>query len=350
MQIFRIIISTYPQALALFVIDGFIRIRPRLLRKVNLGFFILSILYVFCFFGGVFSDSTLIGIVSESKTYVFLLLLGLSSKGRKKISLKDLNKYAKSFVIFGLFLLLLSVLFTGRFLRFVDFAPFFSHYLTIYFGVSVALVIPFLKSRRWIMIGSLLILLNASGTGIIALIVVLSSLYLKRPFSFSTILVFILTLIISISFLFIGQSQRGRSIEGFEQIDRVILSIAAIKTIFDSSAKEILIGRPLSSSLPIDDYIEYEPVKEYILAENDGKIYPRNVHNEHLRLVLQFGVIGYFLIWSLLYRFYKERTVIFWILFFAGFTNMILSITPIIFICILISRSHLLSLKSITYE
>lgn len=341
MQIFRIIISTFSEAIGLFILEGFLKITSDTFRNINKRLFLFSIIYFYSFILAFFSEFNLIGLISESKPFILLLLLTLAIKTAKKYSLSHLHIFSKSLILFGIILLFLSFLSTGRFFRFVDFTPFFSHYLSIYFGVSVALIIPFLKSKKWILLASSLVLINASGTGIIALIVVLSSMVLTKPLKFQTILAFIFLFMIAVFFLFLGQNQRGRSLEGFNQIDRVVLSIAATETIFNSSKKELLVGRPLSSSLPLADFIEFQPVKEYILAENNGYIYPRNVHNEHLRLILQFGIIGYFLVWNLLYNLFKEKRVVFWILFFSGFSNMVLSITPIIFITIMIIRSQL---------
>ena len=336
-RLFKIIVFTYPISLIFLVIRNFFnKLKIYNERKLKYYVFGLSFIYVINLIRSLFHDFNLINILAESKVFILILILWTTKEFVNKK--QNLNKYIKAFIFFSYLLLLTSILNTGIVLRYTDNVVYFAHFLSIYLGVSFSLLLIFSNKNHFIH-GLILILLNASGTGILSLTPVILYRFgnIKRSLLKYTLII-IMTVLLSI-FLFVGQTQRGRSVSDFQEIDRVVLLDASIKQLLDIPVHNLMIGNYLSFNTNIDNKISFEPIKEYILAENDGKIYPRNTHNEHIRLIFQFGILGWILIWIIIFKTFKMKSkAVFWALFLSGFTNMILSITPVIFILYILKK------------
>lgn len=329
----KIITFTYPFSIVFLIFKNFLK--KKIFADKNVKYYVIffSFIYLINFFRSLFYEFNLINILSESK--VFILIIVLSSTKEILTNKQTFGSYIKSFIYFSYFLLFISVISTGNIIRYADNVSLFTHYLSIYLGVSLSLMLIFSKTK-FFNHGLFLILLNASGTGILSMLVVIFYRFRKVKKSLIKLLFAILICLI---FLLYGQNQRGRSFDLIQNIDRVVLLDASFKQIKNSSISELLIGNYLSYDTNIDEKITYEPIKEYILAENNGKVYPRQTHNEHIRLILQFGILGWMLVWLIIYKSFKLKSeAVFWALFVSGFSNMVLSITPIIFVLYIIKK------------
>ena len=262
--------------------------------------------------------------LSELKIILFLNILILT----EKYTTNQLNsKILKiSFIIFGFICLAYSLIYLGRFTRFIDFIPFYSHYLSIYFGVSAALLWSVYQNSITL---PFFVLISGSGTAILACLPILLAklIYGKniRIFIF-----YFLLLIFMFSTLLIVQYQtRGRMLSDISTIDRILFYIGFYKyLIIDINPMQFIVGHSFGEHIPIDKHFP-EGYREYLLNERDGYIPPRMFHSDFMRIFLQYGLIGTILTGVLLWRIFAKNRLLLAVLLFAGLTNAIIYITPI---------------------
>ena len=265
--------------------------------------------------------------LSELKIILFLNILVLT----EKYTTNQLNsKILKiSFIIFGFICLAYSLILLGRFTRFIDFIPYFSHYLSIYFGVSAALLwCVYQKS----IVLPFFVLISGSGTAILACIPILIAkmIYGKniRIFIFYSLLsIFMLSILLIVQY-----QSRGRMLSDVSTIDRVLFYIGFYNyLLLDINPIQFTVGHSFGEHIPIDKHFP-EGLAQYILNERDGYIPPRMFHSDFMRIFLQYGLIGTLLIGLLIWRIFAKNRLLLAVVLFAGLTNAIIYITPIFII------------------
>jgi len=272
--------------------------------------------------------------LSEIKILLFvgilILVIFLRKNGICRFSSSELGE---SFILFGVSLYLFAIYFGQPAFRFLDSMPHFGHYLSIYFGVSCGILLSIVPGRQVAPIG-LLAILNGSGTGIVCVAVVVFYRYFysfKILFSPRIFLGAAFALPLIIAFI-AGQDQRGRSVEDFSSIDRVVINMASFQGVSDLSYSEVLFGVRFGDPLPILSHIEFAPIHDYLEAENDGNVYPRNLHSDYFRIFYQFGIFGllgfFYLFWVGTTHNKPARYGVVAAMFF----NSIVFITPVMFI------------------
>lgn len=282
--------------------------------------------------------------LSEIKILLFIGILFLIISTRKSgVSRFSPSELGESFILFGVSLYLLA-LFSGQpAFRFLDSMPNFGHYLSIYFGVSCGILLSIVPGRQVVPI-CLLAFLNGSGTGIVCVAVVVFCRYFysfKFLFSPRIFLGAALTVPLIIAFI-AGQDQRGRSVAEFSSIDRVVINMASFQGLSDLRYSEVLFGVRIGNSLPILSHIEFTPIREYLEAENDGDVYPRNLHSDYFRIFYQFGIlglIGFFYLFSIGTRHNKPAR---YGVMAAMFFNSIIYVTPLmlVLLAVLVDRNY----------
>ena len=272
--------------------------------------------------------------LSEIKLLLFVGILFLiifhRKNGIQRFSSSDLGD---AFILFGISLYFLAILLGQPFFRFLDSMPYFGHYLSIYFGVSCGILLSIVPTRQALLI-ILLAILNGSGTGIVCVAMVI---FYRYFYSFKVLLsprIFLGALFTGILMiaLIAGQNQRGRSVENFSSIDRVVINIASFKGLDDLSYSEFLFGVRFGNPVPIMNYIEFAPIQEYLESEYDGNVYPRNLHNDYFRILYQFGIFGLIGFLLLFYVSTTHNKPLRYGVMAAMLFNSIVFVTPLMFL------------------
>lgn len=307
-----------------------------LYKRISVLAFLLMIGFyaLFYFMALPFTIYDDINSLSEIKLLLFVsilfLIISLRNNGIRRFSSLDLGD---AFILFGVSLYFLAIFFGQPVFRFLDSMPYFGHYLSIYFGVSCGILLSIVPSRRAVPI-ILLAILNGSGTGIVCVAMVLFYRYfysLKILFSPRIFLGAVFAVVLT-GALIAGQNQRGRSIENFSSIDRVVINIASFQGLSDLSYGEFLFGVGFGNPVPILNYIEFAPIREYLEAEYDGNVYPRNLHNDYFRIFYQFGLFGLIGFLLLFYAGTTHNKPLRYGVMVAMLFNSIVFVTPLMFL------------------
>jgi hypothetical protein len=247
-----------------------------------------------------------------------------------------------SFIIFSFLLLGLSLSQNLNLIRFSDSAPFFSHYISVYYGLSLSFLMS-VASHRQIIFLLFFLVLNSSGSSILVALVILIVRFYKLlivPKHFVLGLIF--AGLLTISFI-VGQEQRGRHLSSIKSVDRYIISQAGFNLALNQNIFETIVGSGLGEGLKLDSYIESLPVKEYLLAEYNGKIYPRSLHNDFLRIFFGYGLIGLFIFIYLIMRVTKNNTSLRYGILMASIFSSVLYVTPLVSLIYFINASSRVS-------
>lgn len=274
--------------------------------------------------------------IAELKIFLSLSVLYFSSKHIRSSFAAD--DFIVSFIIFSIILLIIYSSFGEvRASRFIDAVPFFTHYLSTYFGLSAAFLLSIARAKYifWLM---LFILLNGSGSPLIVSVVILFVRFYKFVFKpFHLFAALTVGLLSTVSF-FSGQTDRGRDLSDFATVDRVILSSAGIDLARSQSATTTIFGRIPGEAIGLDHFIDDDSVRNYVLAENDGLIYPRILHNDFLRIYFNFGIFGLFIFMYSLVSAIKNISLLYGVLIASLFSSVVY-VTPLIFIIYVINIS-----------
>ena len=302
----------------------FVRKPVFILWLIILLFGVLKLTIALATHGIRFSD------LAELKIIIIIIILGLRAKDLKNYQAKVL---LLSFNIFCFVCLVYAILYLGRITRFMDFIPFFTHYLSIYLAVTAACFSAVYIRKNFSMIW---VFITASGTGLLALFPVLMyKLYQlrKKKIIFLIFLIFTFAMII---FILQVQFSRGRDINDLESIDRFIFYAASYEYIYQMSHWKIFFGHGLGEHIGIDKFMPIA-FSEYVLNERDGYIPPRMFHSDLLRVFFQFGLIGViFIFWS--FSLVIKNKLLLFVLIFAGLANSIIYITPIMVVVYYLNR------------
>lgn len=280
------------------------------LKKRSIIFFGLTLFIVFILhYDYTFSQPKYF--LMELKICLIILILSKNWN----IQSKNLSNF---FIIFSIITLLYVFLSTGSFLRWIDILPFKFGLISVTYSWLGILFLHLSNNFKRKAVIIFLILINGSGTGLIGLI----TYFIASNFRKMLNVRYLSLLIIILFFLYLGQSQRGRSIEDFENIDRFILWATSVNTIIESPL--LLIVPDLTTfidnwTLNLDNY---PLLKEYILIEHDYVVTASMTHSDQLRIISAFGIIGLIIFYKMLFK--KLDKSMFFSLFFMGLFNPIL--------------------------
>lgn len=248
------------------------------------------------------------------------------------IFFKNRNQLIDSFLIFSLIFMLTSLINGGILFRFVDNFPFDLQYISIYYGISVFILIAISSGYRFYLL-CILLLINGSGSAIAGGSLIIIYKFLK--FDISVVKKITLTIFgfaIIFSAFIAGQNSRERDLADFENIDRYVLTSAGIEYILnDFELKDHLIGKSFNTEIQAGRYMN-SAIRDYLYAENNRKIFPRNFHNDYLRIYTQYGIIGFFLFAMSIWSFFKKNKIIILGIMVSAIANSLIFISPIIFL------------------
>lgn len=274
---------------------------------------------------------------SEVKFFFVLGVLSFLILNTTRMSNAVADKFSSGFIFFGFTLYFFAIISGQNFFRFLDSMPGFSHYLSIYFGVSCALICSVARNKH-VPFLVLLALLNGSGTGIVCLAVVLTLRYKKiiTDLSVGRLMVSGVALSLIVAAFIAGQAQRGRSIENYEAIDRYVILTASLQGLRDLNFSEIFFGVPFGSGIPVASHVDFLPLREYLEAEHGGKVYPRSTHSDYFRILYQYGLVGIALFLMLFFSATKQNLPFRYGAGVAMLFNSIVYITPLIFVMLIV--------------
>lgn len=272
--------------------------------------------------------------LAEAKILITLFLFSITLNKIKiwNLLFKSSKDVIDSFIIFSSIFIIGALISGFGIFRFVDKFPIDLSYISIYYGICVYILMPISSGWRFIIL-VILLLLSGSGSAIAGGLIVV--VYRIMNLDIGKIKK---TLIVSFSIFFLlgtfifGQVLRERDLSNFETIDRYILSLAGIEYISKNfTFKEHLIGMPYGSDVNAGKYMS-NSIRDYLYAENNKKIFPRNFHSDYLRIYLQYGSLGSILFLFALFYFFRKRKILIFALMISALANSVFYITPIIFL------------------
>ena len=322
--------------LCILLLPFLVGIRGMSLLKIGFLLKVFSIFFIFFVFIPLIFHQNSIGFnfhnfFIQYKIIFFSLLIIAKNFG----FISSINDFTKFNIIWfticiSFILFLFSFLFNGFSFRFVDILVNFGVANSVYFSV-ILVVLASYSSGLQLLFLSLLILLNASGTGLVGLI----AIYFFRYVYNSRSIILFLVLLISVSlFFYFGQNDRSRSVLDLMSIDRFVISKAYIEYSFgNSDYLQFLFGRGFASDItPMVSYIDDIKIIEYLMMEGDY-ISSQNLHSEYLRNFNSFGIIGLIIILVIWFRFIGLELT--FSMSLMGLFGSVFYITPVFFIFII---------------
>lgn len=244
--------------------------------------------------------------------WIFILPIGLIKV--------DINSVVKFLVIYSLIGILYSVINGHGLMRWQDHVPWAFGFKTVYFWWPCLLLYHYTRAswRKNVLI--LILFLNGSGTGIMALAtyyIWVNRLSLFKPKS-------LILLAIGGIVFYHAQVARGRIGVDLLQIDRVFLWYSAIVVFLEN---KFLFFLPDTDFFLVKFQSEMESsfLIEYLLAEHKGDLTVSMTHSDILRVLITFGIGGFLVIYRRVVKLFPFPLVL--ALFIAGITNPILNST-----------------------
>lgn len=237
-------------------------------------------------------------LIAEVKFLVVLFMGLLISNLKQNMAPLKVNSLI---VIFIIIFSCIGIVASGKFMRFPDHIPIRWGFMSIYFGMFMLIL---LVHSRDIFLGTLCVIglvLSGSGTVVVGFAsFIVGSKSIKVGLK-------VALLLIAIAIFIVGQTARGRLGVDFYQIDRVVLTVGTLNYIAEYfQIRDYIFGQGLYSSLEGSYYASVDALSssigEYVKAEGNGQGSGRNFHNEFLRVLYHFGLIGFGLYLFILHK------------------------------------------------
>ena len=283
---------------------------------------------------------------SEFKGLIFLAITSLIiSNNERTQSIEKLKTNINIIIYYLAFIALLVATTRGVLFRFPDYNPIKFGLNSIYVGSLFVLIFAIFKDKYIRIKSSIIIFLAGSGTALSGFILYLglenfaNLKLLKRNF-FKIIIIFGFIGALFLSFLY-TQNLRGRAINDIGSVDRFILQTSFFQYYFDNfSIIKFLFGTTYKGSLlPYLDYLQVPYMRDYLLTRlHDGIITGKMLHNEHLRIIFHFGIIGYAIFLRQIFLLINKNKSIFFTIIWMQFFNPIIYVNSTFVLLILLSN------------
>ncbi len=331
---------------------GFIKLKNKFLSKkfLTLNTTTLTLAYISLHAAAafLFYDFSL---NAEFKGLFFLAVSSIVLSNSKRFRNINDVKPLINFIIFYLSLIAVFVLINkGDIFRFPDFNPIKYGFNSIYVGSFFVIVYGIFKDKLMRIKSAIIILLAGSGTAISGLILYLgisnlSSIKKERINILKLFSILLITALISI-FLIYTQFIRGRDFLDIEAVDRYIIQSSFINYYFkEFTITKLLFGTTFKGQLiTLTDYINSPVIVSYIenkISKNQGIIGGNILHNEHLRIIFHFGLLGYGIYLRQLFLLIDRNKFLFTTLVWMQFFNPIIYVNSTFVFLILLSNFKL---------
>jgi len=210
------------------------------------------------------------------------------------------------------------------------------HISSVYYGVIIVYFAYYCTPNKLPYLLSLG-LINASGTGLIGLMLVLTNRYWKKTNLF---LLFFLVCAF-LFFLYFTQLERGRNLFDIDSIDRVIILKAYLTYVYEKFTFDmILIGAgPVFNLVDMTIKMENQDIANYLILES-GTITSKMLHNDLLRIFNTFGLSGLILFIIFIKKFIIQEMPLFLIFILMSFATTIWYVSSIMILIRLYSLPH----------
>lgn len=232
----------------------------------------------------------------------------------------NVNKLFRFLVFYSMLGLVYSIINGYGIMRWQDQVPWAFGFKTVYFWWPCLLLYHYTKGMWRKSVLTFLVLLNGSGTGIMAFTVYymwVNRSRLIRPKS-------LILLALGVIVFYQAQVARGRVGVDLLQIDRVFLWYSAA-VVFMENKFLFLLPDTDFFLLNFKSQMEGSFLIEYLLAEHKGYLTVSMTHSDILRTLITFGIGGFLVIYRRLVKLLPLPLVM--ALFISGITNPILNST-----------------------
>lgn len=295
---------------------------------------ITFIFLTFHFFIPIFNGQFTIN--PEIKSIFFIAIASLILVNKKKSNdLSRLNNIFNIIIIYSFFWFIFSVLFNQKILRFTDDLFIFRQFQwsSVYFGAFFVVIYAISKLKFHKISSFIFVLLSGSGTALIGLFTVIFAsnyiyirknilrIFIKKRFLAGSILV--LTIF---GIFIISQLDRNRNILDFSTIDRYVIQSSFLSYYFENfSIFNFLVGKGFSDD--ITEFVNYVDKNSFVYGYINLKLSQFGgaaiLHSEFLRLINNFGIIGYGIFLRQIFLLVQKDKILFSGLLMMGFFTSI---------------------------